>query len=380
MLTVFRSGSFKAVLLTAGVLIAIALWSGSSMQGGPTAGWKTNFDRSMIDLKDVVSGGVPRDGIPPIDNPQFTQVQSVNNLSDNSPVIVVNIGGDARAYPLEVLTRHEIVNDLIADIPIAVTFCPLCNSALVYKRQVDGKTLRFGVSGNLLNSDLIMWDDATESWWQQLTGDAIAGDFSGMRLEFVTSQLVGFGVFGERYPEGKVLRGPFGAYGRNPYPGYDSSKTPFLFRGPVDERLHPTERVLAAKVAGEPAAFPFSLLRQNRVVNQTIGNTDFVIFWRAGAVSALDKAEIDQSRDVGMALMYERQLENGEALNFSHDGSGFLDKETGSRWNIFGEAIDGPLSGTALKQMHAAPHFWFAWAVFNPETLLPGDQPDNRSG
>ena len=282
MITVIRSGSFKAVLLSAGVLIAIALWSESSMKGGPTAGWNTNFDRSMIDLKDVVSGGVPRDGIPPIDNPQFTQVQSVNNLSDNSPVIVVNIGGDARAYPLEVMTRHEIVNDLIADIPIAVTFCPLCNSALAYKRQVDGKTLRFGVSGNLLNSDLIMWDDATESWWQQLTGDAIAGDFSGMRLEFVTSQLVGFGVFRERYPEGKVLRGPFGAYGRNPYPGYDSSNKPFLFRGPVDERLHPTERVLAAKVAGEPVAFPFSMLRNNNVVNHTVGDTDFVIFLAGG--------------------------------------------------------------------------------------------------
>ncbi len=225
-----------------------------------------------------------------------------------------------------------------------------------------------------------MWDDATESWWQQLTEDAIAGEYSGMRLEFVTSQLVGFGVFRERYPEGKVLRGPFGAYGRNPYAGYDSSETPFLFRGPLDERLHATERVLAAKVAGEAVAFPFSMLRKNIVVNHTVGDTDIVVFWQAGAVSALDKAEIDESRDVGMALMFERNPENGVTLSFYYDGSGFLDNETGSRWNIFGEAIEGPLSGSALKQTHAAPHFWFAWAALNPETLLPDHLSDSLSG
>ena len=244
-------GKRTTKLLLAGAIALAALWwFGNSMMAGPTAGWKTDFSKSIIDLDDVVSGGVPRDGIPPIDNPRFQPVDSVVHLSANSPVVALNIAGDARAYPLEVLTRHEIVNDVVGDIPVAVTFCPLCNSALVYDRRVDGETLRFGVSGNLLNSDLIMWDDATESWWQQLTGYAIVGEYTGRRLEFVTSQMISFAVFRERYPLGQVLQGPFGAYGRNPYAGYDSSAAPFLFRGRPDDRLHATERVLGAEVGG----------------------------------------------------------------------------------------------------------------------------------
>ena len=227
MLAILRRLNLK-LLLGLALAIAAAWWLVPSMSLGPTAGWKTNFDKATVDLDEVISGGVPRDGIPPIDNPRFQQVRDVGHLAKNAPVIVVSIDDDARAYPLEVLTRHEIVNDIVGGVPIAVTFCPLCNSALVFERKIDGETLRFGVSGNLRYSDLIMWDDITESWWQQLTGHAIAGDYSGQRLEVVTSQLVGFKAFKDRYPDGKVLRGPLGAYGRNPYVGYDSNAAPFF--------------------------------------------------------------------------------------------------------------------------------------------------------
>lgn len=368
-------------LLIAGLIALAAFWwFGNSMTAGPTSGWKTDFTKSIIDLDDVVSGGVPRDGIPPIDNPRFQPVDSVYHLSGNSPVVALNIAGDARAYPLEVLTRHEIVNDVLGDIPVAVTFCPLCNSALVYDRRVAGETLRFGVSGNLLNSDLIMWDDATESWWQQLTGYAIVGEYTGRRLEFVTSQMISFAVFRERYPTGKVLQGPGGAYGRNPYAGYDSSAQPFLFRGRPDDRLHATERVLGAELAGQPVAYSFPLLRQARVVNDAVGAVNIVVFWQAGAASALDQSDIDSSRDVGMALMFERQLDQGRTLSFFNDGSGFVDRETGSRWNILGEAYEGPLAGAQLRQTHATTHFWFAWAAFYPTTLLDGEAPDRSDG
>lgn len=365
-------------LLIAGAIALGAFWCfGNSMPAGPTSGWTTDFSQSIIDLDDVVSGGVPRDGIPPIDNPRFQPVASALHLSDNSPVVAVNVGGDARAYPLEVLTRHEIVNDVVGEIPVAVTFCPLCNSALVYDRRVDGETLRLGVTGNLLNSDLIMWDDATESWWQQLTGFAIVGAYTGRRLEFVTSQMISFGVFRQRYPSGKVLQGPFGAYGRNPYAGYDTSAEPFLFRGAPDDQLHPTERVLGAEVAELPVAYSFPLLQQIRVLNDRVGDDDIVAFWQAGAASALDQADIDSSRDVGMALMFNRQLDSGRTLSFFHDGDGFVDYETGSRWNILGEAYEGPLAGAQLRQSHAAAHFWFAWAAFHPDTLLDGNAPDS---
>ena len=364
------------LLLAGAIALAAYLLFGNSMMAGPTSGWKTDFSKSIIDMDEIVSGGVPRDGIPPIDNPRFQPVAGVYQLSANSPVVALNIAGDARAYPLEVLTRHEIVNDFVGEIPVAVTFCPLCNSALVYDRRVDGETLRFGVSGNLRNSDLIMWDDATESWWQQLTGYAIVGEYTGRRLEFVTSQMISFGVFRQRYPHGKVLQGPFGAYGRNPYALYDSSAEPFLFRGRPDNRLHATERVLGAEVADAPVAYSFPLLRQARVVNDRVGAVDITVFWQAGAASALDQSDIDSSRDVGMALMFERRLDSGRTLSFFHDGDGFADYETGSRWNILGEAVEGPLAGAQLRQTHAATHFWFAWAAFHPATLLDGEAPD----
>ena len=123
-------------------------------------------------------------------------------------------------------------------------------------------------------------------------------------------------------------------------------------------------------------AYSFPLLRGARVVNDRVGDVDIVVFWQAGAASALDLTDIDSSRDVGMALMFERRLANGRTLSFFHDGRGFVDYETGSRWNILGEATEGPLAGTPLRQTHASTHFWFAWAAFHPATLLDGAAPE----
>ena len=355
-----------------GLLAAAALAIGQTFIGGLTNGWETDFESTIIELDEVISGGVPRDGIPPIDIPVFDDLQSVTDLSDRSPVISLTIDGDSRAYPLEVMTRHEIVNDVVGELPVAVTFCPLCNSAIVFDRRVDGKALRFGVSGNLRFSDLVMWDNATETWWQQLTGEAIVGEYVGRKLDMVSSQLISFGLFRERYPEGKVLRGPLGLYGNNPYRGYDSSPAPFLYPGKLDDRLPAMARVLAAEIDGTAVAYPFDLLRRSLVVNDSIVRRDIVALWQGGAVSALDAAVIDTSRDVGMALMFDRRLDTGETLTFCFSDGGFMDKETGSHWNLFGEAIDGPLTGAKLRQLHAFPHFWFAWAAFYPETILYG--------
>ncbi|MCY4064057.1 MAG: DUF3179 domain-containing protein [Chloroflexi bacterium] len=358
--------------LTIALALAAALAIGSAILSGPANGWETNFERSIIDLDEVISGGVPRDGIPPIDKPVFDPVRSIRGLSDQSPVIALSINGDARAYPLEVMTRHEIVNDVVGDVPVAVTFCPLCNSAIVFDRRVEGRALRFGVSGNLRFSDLVMWDDASESWWQQLTGEAIVGDYVGHQLEFVTSQLISFGIFRDRYPDGKVLRGPLGLYGNNPYRGYDSNPSPFLFAGPLDPRLGAMERVLAAEIGGTAIAYPFEALRRRRAVNDRVAGRDIVVFWQGGAVSALDETIIDLSRDVGMALMFDRQLDTGEILTFRFADGAIVDEETGSHWNLFGEATDGPLAGARLRQLHAFPHFWFAWAAFYPDTMIHG--------
>ncbi|MBN8639569.1 MAG: DUF3179 domain-containing protein [Anaerolineae bacterium] len=335
---------------------------------------KTDFCQSQAGVFDeILSGGVPRDGIPPIDNPTFESIAEASTwLQPQSPVIAFTLEGVARAYPLAILTRHEIVNDIVADVPVAVTFCPLCNSAVVFERTVTGQVLRFGVSGLLRNSDLIMWDDLTQSWWQQFTGEGIVGSYTGTQLTLLPSQVVGFGAFVEQYPDGEVLSRNGRTYATNPYVGYDSSALPFLFRGELDERLFATERVLGALIAGEAVAYPFPVLAEAIVINDTVGGRAVVAFWQPGATSALDQSNIDASRDVGMAALYRRDLD-GQILTFSVDAAGTIrDDQTGSAWNVFGTAVEGALLGSQLRQALAFPHFWFAWAAFRPETRIYG--------
>jgi len=343
---------------------------------GLTRVWdKTDFCQHQEGVFDeIISGGVGRDGIPPIDNPSFESIDEASTwLQPQSPVIAFEMNDIARAYPLAILTRHEIVNDIIGDTPVAVTFCPLCNSAIVFDRQVDGQTLRFGVSGLLRNSDLIMWDDLTQSWWQQFTGEGIVGIYTGRQLVMLPSQVVSFGAFVEQYPAGEVLsRDDSRSYGTNPYVGYDSTSSPFLFRGEVDDRLPATERVLAGLIGGEAVAYPFSTLTTEVVINDAIGDVLVVAIWQPGATSALDQSNIDESRDVGMAALYNRNFD-GQLLTFRVDEMGMIrDDQTDSEWNIFGTSTNGELSGSQLEQELAFPHFWFAWAAFRPETLIYG--------
>lgn len=342
---------------------------------GLTRVWdKTDFCQFQAGVFDeIISGGVGRDGIPPIDNPTFESIADASTwLQPQSPVIALEVEGAARAYPLAILTRHEIVNDVVIGVPVAVTFCPLCNSAVVFDRTVDGQVLRFGVSGLLRNSDLIMWDDLTQSWWQQFTGEGIVGSYTGTQLTLLPSQVVGFGAFVEQYPDGEVLSRGGRTYATNPYVGYDSSAQPFLFRGELDDRLFATERVLGTVLGGEAVAYPFPVLAEAIVINDTVGGIDVVALWQPGATSALDQSSIDASRDVGMAALYSRELD-GQILRFSVNADGVIhDDQTGSAWNVFGTATDGNLSGSQLRQQFAFPHFWFAWAAFRPETSIYG--------
>lgn len=340
--------------------------------------WQSVWDLTDICLgvegvfDQILSGGVGRDGIPPIDTPVFDTLAVADEwLQDASPVIAVEVGGLARAYPLAILTRHEIVNDRLGGEPIAVTFCPLCNSAVVFHREVGGDTLRFGVSGLLRNSDLVMWDDLTQSLWQQLTGEGIVGSYTGTLLDLVPSQLVGYAAFKQQYPAGEVLSPGSRQYGRNPYVGYDSNPRPFLFRGELDTRLRPTERVLGTVQDGIAVAYPFEILARDIVLNDSIGERDAAAFWQPGTYSALDDSLIDRSVDVGMAALFSREW-NGQLLTFQAQAGRIVDEQTGSEWSIFGRAIAGELAGAELQPLHAFPHFWFAWAAFYPQTTVYG--------
>ena len=335
----------------------------------------TDFDNRTVDLDEIRSGGVPPDGIPPIDEPQFIEQEEADEwLEDREPVIVMDIEGDVRAYPLQILTWHEIVNDEFGDMPVAVTFCPLCNSAVAFEREVEGLgEVRLGVSGLLRNSDLIMWDDKTESFWQQITGEAIVGEMAGTQLTFLPSVIVSYGDFKENHPDGVVLSRDTGhnrAYGNNPYEGYDDiDSSPFMFNELPDDRLAAMERVLVLELNDEPIAYPFSRLEDHPVVHDEVGGEPVVVFWSEGTTSALDQTSIADSKDVGAAVAFNPVLD-GEELTFVYEDGEFRDEQTGSTWSMLGQATSGDLEGERLEEYISGQHFWFAWAAFQPDTEI----------
>ena len=336
--------------------------------------WKTDFRFHTVPYSDIFSGGVPRDGIAPLDEPKFITLQEAAEwLAPLEPVVVLEINGDSRAYPLQVLTWHEIVNDEVGGVPVAVTFCPLCNSAIAFERTLDGLVYDFGTTGKLRNSDLVMWDRQTQSWWQQLTGEAIVGVLSGNRLGFLPASITSWQDFQAGNPDGKVLSSDTGYsrnYGVNPYAGYDRADLPpFLFRGDLDGRLLPKERVAAVTVAGTDIAFPFSVLADQRVVNYHVNGVDLVVFFEPETQSALDTPSFADARQVGAAAVFRPELD-GEMLTFRFKDDRIEDVGTGSAWNILGVAVDGPLKGERLAKFVHGDHFWFAWAAFKPDSII----------
>lgn len=340
----------------------------------PNSGLATNFCKHSIDYNEVLSGGPPPDGIPPLDNPSFESVAEADAwLDDRSPLIALTVGDEAKAYPLGILTRHEIANDEIAGLPVAVTFCPLCNAGIVFKREVEGEVLRFGVSGNLRHSDLIMWDNQTLSWWQQFTGEAIVGEATGTQLEMLPAQLVAWKDFKAAHPDGLVLSSNGRNYDANPYTGYDSTTQPFLFLGTPDDRLPATERVLGYFRGEVAKAYPLPLIEAEKVIEDTLDGRRVVIFFEPGQASALDQSVISSSKEVGSAGIFIPEA-NGRPLSFTYRDGTIMDNETGSQWDIFGRAVSGELVGTELEPVLSHTHFWFAWAAFRPDTAIYGSE------
>lgn len=337
-------------------------------------GWKTDFSYHTVPFDDFLSGGPPRDGIRPIDRPKFISIEEADKwLSDLEPVISFEINGVQRAYPIQILIWHEVVNDVVGGVPVTVTFCPLCNSAIVFERTVGDLVFDFGTSGNLRNSDLVMWDRQTESWWQQFTGEAIVGRMAGTKLKFLAAPIISWQDFKTHQPGGEVLSKNTGLgrrYGENPYVGYDTvDNPPFLFTGDLDGRLQPKERVAAISVDGVDVAFPFSLLAEEGAVNYQVNGVDVAVFFKFGTNSALGGPVISISDDIGSTAVFNAVLD-GEKLTFAAEGDAFTDAETGSTWNILGEAIDGPMTGKRLTKIVHGDHFWFARGAFKPDTLI----------
>lgn len=342
---------------------------------GAEAEFDTDFSRHTVPYNEILSGGPPKDGIPSIDDPQFVSVEEADEwLEPLEPVLRVEVDDVAKAYPIQILTWHEIVNDTVNGLPLAVTFCPLCNTGIVFERTIDGEAVEFGTTGRLRFSNLIMYDRTTETWWQQGNGEAIAGDLAGEELAFYPADMIAWETFQQAHPDGQVLSRETGfsrSYGQNPYAGYDNiNSSPFLFEGPsTPDELPAMARVLTVDLGGEAVAYPYEVLQEEQVVNDTVGDSEIVVFWSAGTASALDARSIAEGRDVGAAVAYSREVD-GSVLTFALEDGEIVDQETGSVWDAQGQAISGELEGTELEPVVAINHFWFSWAAFKPETSI----------
>jgi hypothetical protein len=263
---------------------------------------RTDFSKNGVDLEEIFSGGIGKDAIPAIDEPTIGGLAKGREVHDErEPMIRVTVNGQTRGYPLTVLIWHEIVNDELGGVPIAVTYCPLCNTAIVFDRRVEGQVLDFGTTGNLRFSDLVMYDRQTESWWQQFTGDGIVGEFTGTQLTILPSRIEPFGLFAAAFPDADILQRPPGFprnYGVNPYDSYDTSDAPMFPGIPLPEGIAP----MAYVVAVGDQAWTLDRLKADKRIEAG----DLVLTWESGQLSVLDNAYIKEGRDIGYVTVQRK--------------------------------------------------------------------------
>lgn len=334
----------------------------------PPDAWRTDFSRVTADLSDavVVAGG--RGPIAVITEPRYETIEQANGwISGNEPVLAAFAGGEARAYPLRLLIWHEAVNDWLGGSPLLVTYCPRCNSAAVFERITGTRTPEFRAASVLRSENRVLFDEATESWWQQASGESVAGEFAGLRLRPAESALISWDDFKRAYPDGTVLSQSSGFdldYEFNPYFNVDFSQPP-PSAGEIDPLLPARARVLGLLGDADTLAVPFSALNFSPAVNVTVGGAPVAVFWQRGTSSPLSSANVAQGRDVGAAVAFDARLE-GQRLTFRAERGAFLDEQTGSTWSITGEALDGPLAGSRLRVFPHVNSFWSCWSAFRP--------------
>ena len=338
----------------------------------PPDAWRTDFSRVTADLSDAVLVAGGRGPISVITEPRYETIEQADGwVSGNEPVLAAFAGGQARAYPLRLLIWHEAVNDWLGGSPLLVTYCPRCNSAAVFERSAGTLTPKFGAASVLRSENRILFDEGTESWWQQASGESIAGEFAGLRLRPAESALISWDDFKHTYPEGTILSQSSGFdldYEFNPYFNVDFSQPP-PSTGETDPRLPPRARVLGLLSDSGALAFPFSAFDLSPAANVTVGGTPVAVFWQRGTSSPLSSANVAQGRDVGAAVAFDARLEE-RRLTFRAERGAFLDEQTGSTWSITGEALNGPLAGSRLNVFPHVNSFWSCWSAFRPGTTV----------
>ena len=317
---------------------------------------ETNGVKHSIPLDKIKGGGVPKDGIPSIDNPVFVEIQNSHFMSDSDTVIGLEINGDAKAYPIFILVWHEIVHDKVGDVPVSVTYCPLCYTNQVFERIIDGQEVEFETSGKLYNSNLLMYDRYTESYWSQALGTAVKGELTGYELNLIPFDVITWGDWKKLHPDTLVLTtdtGHIRSYATDPYGSYYTEPQIMFPVENRDDRLPPKEIVIGFNQDDIYKAYKQNDIESKILINDFIGDTPIML------VSLFS----ENSR------AFERTV-NGNTLNFVFDDGIILDVQTNSEWNYDGLSISGENIGMQLKRMPIEPGFWFEWVAFHPQTLV----------
>ena len=310
---------------------------------------------------------LPRDAIRSIDAPRFIAAAEAE-LPLSTAVIGVQIGTDTRAYPIPTLSNHEIVNDVVGGRAIAVTYCPLCLTGLIFDRTVNGEVLEFGVSGKLLMNVLVMYDRNTDSLWSQILGEGIRGDHFGTQLVVVDSLQTTWGTWRDLHPQTLLLESQIRTDDYRSYYGNDDAGVLGNFNDD-DQRLSTKAPVVGVVIGREARAYPFDTGLTQGVINDTLAGVPVLAAF---------------GPDGQTGVLFDRRPD-GRTLTFRVDASSGLemvDTETGSRWHrLTGKALSGPQRGAQLTRVPATTSFWFGWRDFYPHTSVYGlDAGDGRDG
>lgn len=375
--------SLNIVATTLTILITFLAFAQSNRMETFDSRWKTDTSKRNVELNEFWLG-LPRDGFTVLENPPFIEKEEALAIYlEHEPVISVELKGKAKGYPLNILTYHEVANDYLGKVPILVTYCPLCNAGIIFNRRLeingDKQVLDFAVSGMLRKSDMVIWDKQTESWWQQLTGEALVGDLTGTILEVIPSMIISIDEFFKKYPKGKVLSRKTGIkkaelqYGTQGYVRYDSiGKNPRFFDGNVDQRLPAMERVVDIRSGDKFKIYTFTKAEEEEIINDRFEGKNIVVFYKSGTISALDARELKNSKDIGSVTVFSANFK-GRVLEFYKGKNGFVDDYTGSVWDITGKCIEGATIGKQLRIEPHGNHFAFAWLAFHPDTEIYGE-------
>jgi hypothetical protein len=289
-------------------------------------------------------------------------------------VIVVRVGEHVRAYPSAILLWHEVVNDVIGGRPLVVTFCALCNAAMVYERTIDGTVHRFGVSGELLLGASVLLDRVDQTTYSQPTGRQVGGPRQAEPLRWYPSDLMTLGQARSANPGLRVLSRNTGYkrdYGTSPYPRTGRLGTvPGLFDGFVDARLEPKTRLVGMMIDGIAQAWLYDELRKTDVRNDVVAGRPVVVLFRPETRSVADTAKLANAPAAGSAGVFEARV-GGQVLHFERSENGTIrDRETESAWDRSGLAVTGPMAGARLVPLAHLDTYWYIWAARHPDTTV----------